>query len=245
MCPSANGLQFLIDKLLLNLSLNSLNLNANKSKYMRFYCKNVIYYDFKSNIKINGINLELVRQCNYLGTILSDDMCIKHDVERACNKFLKQVYSMYNKFYYLGMRSLIFLFDACCTSFYGCELRFNRKKARREVNKYAIAYHKGVKKIASMGTRDCNHEACAITGLNIFNHLIDIKLVSFLFSIISSKSRSVSYLKRYFAYNSFMYENVRNILNDSYNVSYVLENDRSAICARIDFIQRFHVCSHL
>ena len=42
-----------------------------------------------------------------------------------------------------------------------------------------------------------------------------------------------------------MYENVRNILYDSYNVSYVLENDKSAICARIDFIQGFHVYSHL
>ena len=189
--------------------------------------------------------MELVRQCNYLGTILSDYMCIKYDVERACSKFLKQFYSMYNKFYYLDLRSLTFLSDACCTSFYGCELGFNRKKARCEMNKCAIAYHKGVKKIASMGTRDCNHEACAITGLNIFNHLIDRKLVSFLFSIIFSKSRCVSYLKRYFAYNSFMYENVRNILYDSDNVSYVLENDRSAICARIDFIQRFHACSHL
>ena len=42
-----------------------------------------------------------------------------------------------------------------------------------------------------------------------------------------------------------MYENVRNILYDSYNVSYVLENDRSAICARIDCMQKLHVCSHL
>ena len=108
MCPSANGLQFLMDKLLLNLSLNSLKVNANKSKYMIFYCKNFRNYDFKSNIKINGINLELVRQCNYLGTILSDDMCNKHDVERACSKFLKQFYSMNNKFYYLDMRSLTF-----------------------------------------------------------------------------------------------------------------------------------------
>ena len=117
LCPSANGLQFLIKKLVLNLSLNSLKLNANKSKYMIFYCKFFRNYDFKSNIKINGINLELVRQCNYLGTILSDHMCIKHDVERACSKFLKQFYLMYNKFYYLDMRSLTFLFDACCTSF--------------------------------------------------------------------------------------------------------------------------------
>ena len=38
-----------------------------------------------------------------------------------------------------------------------------------------------------------------------------------------------------------MNENVRNILYDSYNVSYVLENDRSDICVRIYFIQRFHV----
>ena len=51
------------------------------------------------------------------------------------------------------------------------------------MNKCATAYHKGVKKNSSMGTRDCNHEACAITGLNIFNRLIDKKLVSFLFSI--------------------------------------------------------------
>ena len=38
LCPSANRLQFLRDKLLLNLSLNSLKLNANKSKYIIFYC---------------------------------------------------------------------------------------------------------------------------------------------------------------------------------------------------------------
>ena len=42
--------------------------------------------------------------------------------------------------------------------------------------------------------------------------------------------------------NSFMYENVRNILYDCYNVSNVLENDKSAICARIDCIQR---CSYV
>ena len=52
------------------------------------------------------------------------------------------------------------------------------------MNKCAIAYHKGVKKIASMGTRDCNHEACAITGLNIFNHLIDKKLVLYFQSFL-------------------------------------------------------------
>ena len=117
---------------------------------MIFYCKIFRNYDFKSNIKINGINLELVRQCNYLGSILSDDMCIKHGVERACSKFLKQFHSMYNKFYYLDVRILTFLFDACCTSFYGCELWFNRKKASCEINKCAIAYQKRVKKIASM-----------------------------------------------------------------------------------------------
>ena len=172
-------------------------------------------------------------------------MCITHYVERAYSKFLNKFYSMYNKFYYLDKRSLTFLFDACCTSFYGFELWFNRKKAMCEINKCAIAYHKGVKKIASMGSRDCNHKACAITGLNNFNHLIHKKLVSFLFAIIFSKSRCVSYLKRYFAYDSFMYKNVRNILYDSYNVSYVLENDRSAICARVDFKQKFHACSHL
>ena len=42
-----------------------------------------------------------------------------------------------------------------------------------------------------------------------------------------------------------MYEDVRNILYDSYNVCNILENYKSAICAKIDLIQRFHVCSHL
>ena len=40
-------------------------------------------------------------------------------------------------------------------------------------------------------------------------------------------------------------KNFRNILYDSYDVSNVLENDKSAICARIDFIQRFHVYGNL
>ena len=61
----SNVLQFLIDKLLFNLSLHSLKLNADKSKYMIFYCKKFRNYDFKSNVKINGVNLELVRQFNY------------------------------------------------------------------------------------------------------------------------------------------------------------------------------------
>ena len=34
-------------------------------------------------------------------------------------------------------------------------------------------------------------------------------------------------------------------LYDSYNVCNVLENEKSAICARIYCIQRFHLCSHL
>ena len=148
--------QFLIDKLLFNLSLNSLKLNANKNKYMIFYCKNFRNYDFKSNIQINGINLELVRQCNYLGTMLFDDMCIKYDVERACSKFLKQFYSMYNKFIYLDMRSLTFLFEACCTM---CDiLSRGRQKNCQHGNQRLQPY-----------------ETCAIT--NIFNHLIDKKLV--------------------------------------------------------------------
>ena len=48
--------QFLIDKLLFNLSFNSLKLNANKSKCMIFYYKNFRNYDFKSKMKTNGIN---------------------------------------------------------------------------------------------------------------------------------------------------------------------------------------------
>ena len=42
-----------------------------------------------------------------------------------------------------------------------------------------------------------------------------------------------------------MYEKARNILNDSYNVWNVLENDKSAICTRINFIEIFYVCGHL
>jgi len=97
--PSANGLQFLIDKLYNCLSSHSLKLNVEKSKRIVFVGKNRKKINFGFCIYVNGCKLALVKDCNYLGIVLSRDMSINLDVERACKSYLKQFYGMFSKFY--------------------------------------------------------------------------------------------------------------------------------------------------
>ena len=75
-------------------------------------------------------------------------MSISMDADKGGRSlnFIKRFFViMHNKFHYLIVECLSFLFKSYCCSFYGCEL---------------FTYHKTVKKIANFGVRGCNHEAC-------------------------------------------------------------------------------------
>ena len=69
-----------------------------------------------------------MRQCKYLGVILSDDGGIGHDIDRAMNAFLKQFYATYGKFKFCDRNVLCYLFRTYTSSFYGIELWVDKIK---------------------------------------------------------------------------------------------------------------------
>ena len=213
MCPSANGLQFLIDKLSFMIEDLCLNINTDNSVYIVFRCKNYLKFDFNPIIRIHGQRLKLEHQCKYLGIVLTDEMFISKDIERACQSFLQQFNSMYSKFYFSNKEILCFLFRSYCTNFYAAELWFNKEKSSKELDTISITYHKALKRILGLSKWDNNHNACEMTGFPIFKHFINSKLISFLFSIIKSKSPCLTTLKEYFKHDSFILKYTQEIFH--------------------------------
>ncbi len=71
-----NGLQTLIDTLYLMLNDLGLILNAAKSVYMIFKARKYKYYQCNAIIKVNGVDLNRVNECKYLGVIMKDNFLL-------------------------------------------------------------------------------------------------------------------------------------------------------------------------
>ena len=96
LCPSANGLQFLIDKAASHLRAIFLEINVEKSNYLIF--RKSKYRNIDTMVNVNGINLKRVNNFKYLGVVLSDVLSIHDDSERVLNSFLKQFNGLFYKF---------------------------------------------------------------------------------------------------------------------------------------------------
>ena len=191
-----------------------------------------------TQVYLDGENLPKVTNIWYLGVILSDDSSTSLDVERCCQSFFVQFNTMYYKFHKLKKNMLTFLSSTFCSSFYGIEIWYNIAKMPSKYNKLSVSYHKAIKKMCGLRNWDSNHDACENLGLQIFRHLLATRLFSFYMNISSTPSPCISHLKYYFKCGSYMYDWVKKLFADVYQIKDVNNNDRSAIFARINYIQR-------
>ena len=120
MAPSANGLQFLIDKTAELISGIRLQINPEKSQYMVF--KHKARRAVESTVKIGDSYLQRKSSSKYLGVVLMESSHIKEDVDRCCSAFFGQFNGLYQKFSFADLETLLHLFVAYCSSFYGIEL---------------------------------------------------------------------------------------------------------------------------
>ena len=104
--------------------------------------------DVTLGVTILEHQIERVKRFKYLGIILTDDVSIKSDVDRALDVFPRQFNGVYSKFYYLDVNVFSFLFHTYTSSFDGAETWCTSGSARRFDN-VSISYHKAVKKVAS------------------------------------------------------------------------------------------------
>ena len=235
LAPSRNGLKVLIDTAYLCLVKLGLRLNTSKSNYIVF--RNPKSKSPQTSMEINGVDINKVFNCTYLGISISDDLNISSDLDRLLNTFLKQFNSFYGRFYFMNQQILNFLFATFTSSFYGIEISYNRDSCLTKLRRMAIAYHKCVKKIAHFNMWDSNHEACSLVGVPIFKHLMNKRLVLFLFRTINSNSPCLSNLSYFFRYKSFVSKFTKKLFFDEYSVD-IFTNPICALLARVEYVER-------
>ena len=235
LAPSRNGLQILLNKLYDCLSEIKLEVNPLKSKYMVFRTKKRILPDVP--VFYNSVALECVDVFKYLGIVLSSNLNISGDVDRALNAFLRQFNACYHKFNFVDHKVMVYLFKTYASSFYGCETWYNVSNRDRKFHKISVGYHKAVKKIAGLPVWNSNHMACESIGVNIFRHLQAKRMYKFCVSLFCSKNKTINELRYYFTFKSNIKKMIESTFVSDYGISDLFSNDSDAIMSRIDFVE--------
>ena len=235
MAPGATSLQKILDAVSLRITSLCLTINVSKSAYIVFK-KRVKDCYLPTTVSLYGQSLKRASVVKYLGVMLSEDLTINHDVDRATNSFLKQFNSMYAKFHYMDDKVLKFLFITYTSSFYGAELWYG-SQIYKNINKVSVTYHKAVKKIAHLNVWDSNHVACEIVGVPIFKHLVAKRAVCFFHTLINSSSPCISPYRHYLRYHSYALNQLNILFLKNYEISQFMDNPLCAILSRIQFVQ--------
>ena len=165
-------------------------------------------------------------------------MKMKPEIERVTSAFLRQFNGFYQKFYFLNSDTIYYLFKTYTTSFYGSNVWIEQDLSDNLLRKLSVVYHNAVKRVAGMAPWNSNHLACEKVGVNIFRHLITKRLLNFYHSLMLSKNRIFESLKYYFMFNSELKNRVSNRFRDIYGVENLGQNDKNALLARVDYIER-------
>ena len=235
LAPSSNALQTILNETYRILEDLCLKVNVAKCSYIVF--ARSPRTKIATKLFLNGIELERVKSCKYLGVNFNENLSCEEDVDRVINSFLRQFNSLYSKFYFLDLNTLSYLFKSYTSSFYGIESWYLKLKAK-SLNKISVAYHKAVKKIAGLNVWDSNHTGCEIAQVPIFRHLFAKRLVKNFFSICESKSPCLQRFNYYFRYKSVMNVELSKYFAKNYEISNLMLNPLCAISSRIDFVQR-------
>ncbi len=138
--------------------------------------------------RLNNNAIKIVESYKYLGIELNSNLSNKKDIIRVEKSFLKQFYSVFRKFSSSNKDIMSFLFQSHCLSLYGCELQDDLKGSNLQIKSLTVNYHKCVKKIVKQKQSYSNHDACEEAGLLILKHLLNLRLVSFAFSLVNTES---------------------------------------------------------
>ena len=237
LAPSSRAMQLMLDEISNRLIKLNLIINLDKTVYVVFKSKQYRHFNFLPILRINDISIELRNNCKYLGIILSDDQCLKLDIERCESSFLKQFHAIYRRFNFSDKQSLMYLIKTHCFSFYGSELWTNLYKCITIFDQLGKHYHNCIKQTLNEPTYERNHVVCKAANMDTFRHFISKKIISFAFNFLNSKSECMVGVKTYFRYFSFFAKEVEHIFAKMYGINNVFDNDLLAVFSRIDYIQ--------
>jgi len=235
-CPTANGLQQILNRLSGLLAHHELLVNTSKTKTMVFKKSGNSCYS-GAPFFFRDIQLENVVAYKYLGIFITYNLCEKDDVIRLRDTFSRSVGMFYRKFFSVDHYLKFKLLNVLCMSFYGSELWLDKLGSVRALKDFAIAYHYAFKKLIGLPKRFSNHLVCNELGVLTFEHLTNWKRIRFLFWLNSCTSPCFSSLKIYFMRFSNVKRVVDSISFRLYGISNILDNEYDAIISRIFFVQ--------
>jgi len=241
LAPSGNGLQRILNEFSRIIDGLRLIINTEKSNYIVFTHKR---RDGARDICVSGFKMIRVRSIKYLGVVMTDNMSIDCDIDRTLDSFLRQFNGIFSKFSFVNFDILCYMFRTCVTSFYGVGVWIEQKLSARLIHKLSVAYHKAVKKVASLNVWDSNHVACERVGVDTMPHLIAKRLLSFYANVKQSKCKIISSLRYYFLSVSNLRFALQYVFRERYGVNDVSCNDIDALVARVDFVQKNEPRSH-
>jgi hypothetical protein len=233
---TASDLQILINKLHKMLKELNLNVNTKKTVCMIFKAKSDRRRN-NPNFSLNNDILKNVSEIKYLGVTISNDLTNKKDIVRCDKSFLAKFHSIIRKFSFADKESKLFLFKSHCLDYFGAQQWSNFNKSIGAFKHAAINYHKALKIIHRLSFRSSNHDVCEQSQTLTFKHLINLKLFTFAFQLMNSKSQCILPHIAYLKYNSMFVREVQFVARSVYNIENLFSNDIDAIKSRILFIQ--------
>jgi hypothetical protein len=236
LAPNLKSLQYMLNVLCEELNKLGLKINYTKTVCMLFSKKDKIKPN--SLITMEGENIKFVNEYNYLGFIVNSDMTCNDDVILKRNKFYSSFNILLRKFHFLDINAFMVLFHAHCLQFYGSELWLEESFKKSNMKKFAIGFHKSLKKIVKLPYYVSNHFVCDLLGLFTFEHYLNWSKVRFCHQLLRHKNKLCKSLSNYFENKSFLLLTVNRMLNNAYDITSSLKiNDLGAIKARIQYVQ--------
>ena len=235
LAPSLSALQDILN-ICCNYSV-SLSLKFNTSKcYCMKFMKSLSPLIDCNFIKINGQTLQFVNEIKYLGFNLKFNMSSELDIIEQRNKFYNTFNMILRKFYNVDEFIFLRLFKTYCCQFYGLELWFGPYKCITNLKKFAVGYHRAVKKIFKVPDRESNHLVCELAGILTFDHYSNWNKIKFVYKIFKEPPDFIDKNFNFMFLNSKLLNEVSAILDNVYQVHDLLSNDIDALRSRVFYI---------
>ena len=208
-----------------------LRFNLDKCKLLIFSDQN---FQFKP-IFLNNVALQHAHCEKHLGHMLSDKGDYI-DFRKVITDIKAKSNVLCREFYFLDWKSKCKLFNANCTSFYGCQLM---NLSSTQINKVCTAWRMGVKCLLDLDSRTHSMLLPHIIGSPNAEQQIHSRIATFMKFGLEHESETIAFFFRncIYGYDSYICRNIQQILY-KYNINMTdfIETPANVINRRIKMV---------
>ena len=185
LCPSACGLQKMLNICVDFAKRHDMIFNADKSKVIIFHKRNKMY-QHKPVFKLGDITLEIVDRIEHLGHILVDTLTDDDDIKVQISKFNQKCNALLSDFKGVNGITRFKMLQTYCYSFYGCQL-WNLNCSY--IQQLEVQWRKACRKALNVPNRTHCYMLPIVCNTMPFNTLVHKRYVKFIMSCLNSNNK--------------------------------------------------------